>query len=114
MAEPSDAVECRVQFLDPSLGLAQSHEGLPQNEAPSQLVLGPPDLARLVDGFPGQPGRFGMVLFRQGDLCSCLGKAPGHEPLVRSLGVLSSVPQLGPSSLGPANLAASQVCEQLV
>src|SRR5215217_1281951 len=114
VTEPPDAAERRVQLVDPTLGLAQSHESLPQDEARGQLVLGPPDLARLVDGFLGQPGRFGMFPFRQGDLCSGLGKAPGHEPLVRSLGVLSSVPQLGPSSLGPANLAASQVCEQLV
>jgi hypothetical protein len=38
-----------VQLVDPTLGLAQSHESLPEDEARGQLVLGPLDLA-LVDG----------------------------------------------------------------
>jgi hypothetical protein len=66
--EPPDAVQRRVQLVDPTLGLAQSHEGLPQDEARGQLVLGPPNLPRPVDGVLGQPGRFGIVPLRQGDL----------------------------------------------
>ena len=107
-------VERRAQLVDPTLGLAQSHERPPQDEARGKLVLGPLYLTRLVDGFLGQPGRFDMVLFRQGDLRFPFGQAPCHEPLVRSLDVLSPVPQLGPSSLSPAYLAAGQVGEQLV
>jgi hypothetical protein len=60
------------------LGLAECHEG-PRDQARGQLVLGPLDLARLIDGFLGHPARFGMVPFRHGDL----GFASGARPLNR-------------------------------
>ena len=92
--QPPDAVERRVQLADPTLGLTESHEGLPQDEARGQLVLGPPNLPRPVDGVLGQPGRFGIVPLRQGDLRFSFGQASSRERLMPSLDLLSPLPQL--------------------
>jgi hypothetical protein len=67
------------------LGLAECHEG-PRHQAPGQLVLGPLDLARLIDGFLGHPGRFGMVPFRHGDLGFCF-----RRPAIESVTITTRV-----------------------